>query len=40
MDQKTTMSQCGRGEDLVTFLYGEADEREASIFETHLHECA
>ncbi len=30
---------CARAEDLVTYLYGEASEREASDFERHMIEC-
>jgi hypothetical protein len=39
MDQKTTVTHCGRGEDLVSFLYGEANEREAADFQVHLQKC-
>lgn len=31
---------CARAEDLVTYLYGEADEREAAEFKRHLEHCA
>ena len=31
---------CGRGEDLVAYLYGEAPEQEAALFRQHLGECA
>ena len=30
---------CHRAEDLVTYLYGEADEPEASDFRAHLQQC-
>lgn len=40
MDQKTTATQCNRGDDLVSFLYGEATEREAADFQTHLRQCS
>ncbi len=30
---------CDRGADLMTFLYDEADEREAREFKRHLNEC-
>jgi hypothetical protein len=39
MTEKTPVTGCGRGEDLVSFLYGEATEREARDFETHLEQC-
>lgn len=31
---------CERGDDLISFLYGEADEREAREFEEHLQHCS
>jgi anti-sigma factor RsiW len=31
---------CRRGGDLVAYLYGEADEREAGLFRRHLEACA
>jgi Putative zinc-finger len=31
---------CSRGDDLVSFLYGEASERETRDFETHLSQCS
>jgi hypothetical protein len=31
---------CERASDLVTFLYGEADEREARDFQLHLQQCS
>jgi anti-sigma factor RsiW len=40
MDQTKTISQCNRGEDLVSFLYGEISDREATEFQTHLQQCS
>ena len=40
MDQTKTFSQCNRGEDLVSFLYGEVDDRDATEFQTHLRQCS
>lgn len=31
---------CERGSDLIAFLYGEADEREARDFQLHLQQCS
>ena len=31
---------CNRADDLVAFLYHELNDKEASDFENHLHECA
>ena len=31
---------CERGDDLISFLYGEADEPEAREFEEHLQHCS
>ena len=31
---------CGRGEDLVAYLYGEATKQEAALFRRHLDACA
>ena len=31
---------CGRGEELVAYLYGEASEEEAGLFRRHLEACA
>ena len=31
---------CERGEELIFFLYGEADEREAQLFAAHLQTCS
>jgi anti-sigma factor RsiW len=33
-------STCERGPDLIAFLYGEADEREARDFQLHLLQCS
>ncbi len=33
-------SNCARAEDLISVLYGEADERERRDFEVHLQQCA
>jgi putative zinc finger protein len=40
MDDKVSRAICDRGNDLVAFLYGEADEREARDFEHHLQSCS
>jgi len=34
-----SLKDCGRKEDLVTFLYGEADKSESDSFEAHLEDC-
>ncbi|MBO0860270.1 MAG: zf-HC2 domain-containing protein [Chloracidobacterium sp.] len=34
-----SLSDCGRKEDLVTYLYGEADVTERASFERHLDDC-
>ena len=39
MNEVTNTSLCGRGNDLVSFLYGEANDSEAREFEQHLQEC-
>ena len=36
---ETKTSTCERGDDLISFLYGEANEREATQFEEHLQVC-
>ena len=33
------MNKCNRGEDLVTYLYGEATSQDALAFEAHLVSC-
>src|ERR1700752_5147567 len=40
MNEKTNTAICERNEDLISFLYGEANEREIRDFERHLTECA
>lgn len=40
MEDKTSNLVCDRGDDLISFLYQELDEREARIFEQHLAGCA
>ena len=40
MDKRMSASICQRGDDLVSFLYGEADEQEAQDFGRHLAQCA
>jgi hypothetical protein len=39
MDDRVSRAICDRGNDLVAFLYGEANEREARDFERHLLSC-
>jgi Putative zinc-finger len=34
-----SMNDCGRKEDLVTYLYGEANATERASFERHLDDC-
>jgi len=34
-----SLNECGRKEDLVTYLYGEADTSERDSFERHLDDC-
>jgi len=34
-----SLNDCGRKEDLVTYLYGEADTSERDSFERHLDDC-
>ena len=38
--KEVNVPRCGREDDLVSFLYGELNEVEASTFQRHLHECA
>jgi len=40
MNEKNNSSACGRADDLVSVLYGEAGEREQRDFEVHLKQCA
>jgi len=37
---ETLSNNCGRGESLIAYLYGEAAPAEARVFEQHLEECA
>lgn len=39
MKQETTNPICERINDLISFVYGEASEREAQDFKKHLREC-
>ena len=39
MNETIGISKCGRGDDLVSFLYGEINERETREFEKHLEGC-
>lgn len=38
--EATTPRGCGRGEELVAYLYGEASKEEAALFRRHLDACA
>ncbi|MDQ3908724.1 MAG: zf-HC2 domain-containing protein, partial [Acidobacteriota bacterium] len=40
MNRIQETSECGRGEQLVAYLYGETGERERADFEGHLAACA
>lgn len=40
MNQRQDSSACGRESELIAFLYGEADEREARDFQLHLQHCS
>ena len=40
MEERPIAPTCDRGNDLIAFLYGESDEREARDFERHLRSCA
>jgi hypothetical protein len=40
MEEKSSVSICERGNELVSFLYGEIDQREARDFERHMRNCA
>jgi hypothetical protein len=35
-----SLNECRRGEDLVTYLYGEANAAERASFERHMDDCA
>jgi Putative zinc-finger len=39
MNETIGISKCERGDDLVSFLYGETNERETREFEKHLERC-
>lgn len=39
-DAETTTRGCERGEELVSYLYGEATKEEAGLFRRHLEACA
>src|SRR4029078_11118534 len=39
MNETQNSPTCKRGSDLIAFLYGEADEREARDFQLHLQQC-
>lgn len=39
MEEGSNAPMCERGKDLIAYLYGEADEREAGNFELHLRSC-
>ena len=40
MEDRLSRTKCERGNDLISFLYGEADERETRDFEHHLQNCS
>lgn len=40
MDEIQNSPGCERAPDLIAFLYGEADEREARDFQLHLQKCS
>lgn len=40
MDERQNSPGCERASDLIAFLYGEADEREARDFRLHLQQCS
>jgi anti-sigma factor RsiW len=39
MNERQNSPTCERASDLIAFLYGEADEREARDFQLHLQQC-
>jgi len=39
MNERQNSPSCERASDLMTFLYGEADERETRDFQAHLQQC-
>lgn len=40
MEENSNTRKCDRENDLIAFLYGEANEREAQDFERHLKTCS
>ena len=40
MEERANTRKCDRENDLIAFLYGEANEREARDFESHLKTCS
>ncbi len=40
MEDRLSRAKCERGNDLIAFLYGEVDERDAWDFEHHLQNCS
>jgi anti-sigma factor RsiW len=40
MKERQNSPNCERASDLIAFLYGEADEREARDFQLHLQQCS
>ena len=40
MNERQNSPSCERASDLIAFLYGEADEREARDFQLHLQQCS
>jgi len=40
MNERQNSPGCERASDLIAFLYGEADEREAREFQLHLQQCS
>jgi len=40
MNESQNSPGCERASDLIAFLYGEADEREAHDFQLHLQQCS
>lgn len=40
MNERQNSPSCERAPDLLAFLYGEADEREARDFQLHLQQCS
>ena len=37
---KEEVSNCGRANDLISFLYGELNDSQSQTFQRHLRECA